>query len=105
MFQNRHNVGLSRDFMVANRRMGAAPIPTDLGQYLNDLQMSALREVEDRGWSLKYVRRPVFQTPSVVLVSRDGAALALLEEDGSLNLHAEIRERGSTGPKPNKYLV
>ena len=97
--------------MVESRRVGVPPIPADLGKYLNDLQKSGLREVEVMGWSLKYIRRPAFQTPSVVLVYSDGTRLGLLEEDGSLNQYAVIPQRGesaeagTTQRKPPRHLV
>jgi hypothetical protein len=75
--------------------VGIAPIPADLGKYLNDLQMSGLKEVEPLGWSLKYIRRPAFQKPCVVLVYSDGTRLGLLEEDGSLNQSPRIPQRGA----------
>ncbi len=91
--------------MANGRRMGATPIPGDLGAYLNDLQMTGLRKVEEMGWSLKYVRRPAFQTPTVVLIYSDGYRLGLLEDNGMLNEHAMIRERGDSAHKPTKHLV
>ena len=101
--------------MVESRRVGIAPVPVNLGKYLNDLQMSGLKEVEQLGWSLKYIRRPAFQKTSVVLVYRNGSRLGLLEEDGSLNQNPRISERGSgtSGPgdsrrsqrKPTRHIV
>ncbi len=96
---------LSADSMADGRRMGVTPIPADLGAYLNDLQMTGLRKVEEMGWSLKYVRRPAFQTPTVVLVYSDGYRLGLLEDNGMLNEHAMIRERGDSAPQPTRHLV
>ena len=85
--------------------MGVAPIPADLGKYLNDLQMSGLKDIEGRGWALKFVRRPLFQTPAVVFVYRDSARLALLEADGRLNEQAGVHERGGATPTTTRYLV
>jgi hypothetical protein len=84
----------SADHVVESRRVGVAPVPADLGKYLNNLQMAGLKEVEPLGWSLKYIRRPAFQKPCVVLVYSDGAKLGLLEEDGSLNESPGIPRRG-----------
>jgi hypothetical protein len=77
--------------------------------------MAGLREAQKRGWSLKFVRRPVFQTPTVVLAYRNGRKLGLLEEDGKVNERARIALRGAASVseaeplaspgKPFKYLV
>ena len=82
--------------MIESRRVGIAPVPANLGKYLNDLQMSGLKKIEHMGWSLIYIRRPAFQTPSVVLVYSDGKRLGVLEEDGRLNQNALIPQRGAT---------
>jgi hypothetical protein len=77
--------------------------------------MAGLREAQRRGWSLKFVRRPVFQAPTVVLAYRNGRKLGLLEEDGNVNERARIALRGDASvseveplasqKKPFKYLV
>jgi hypothetical protein len=92
---------VSVDSVIESRRVGVAPVPADLGKYLNDLQLSGLREVEHKGWSLKYIRRPAFQTPYVVLVYSDGKKLGLLEEDGRLNQNAMIPQRGASASEPD----
>jgi hypothetical protein len=101
--------------VIESRRVGIAPVPANLGKYLNDLQMSGLEKVEHMGWSLKYIRRPAFQTPYVVLVYSDGKRLGVLEEDGRLNQNALIPRRGATATgagasstsrqKPPRHLV
>jgi hypothetical protein len=95
--------------------VGVAPVPADLGKYLNDLQMAGLRDVEHLGWSLKYIRRPAFQKPSIVLVYRHGSKLGLLEEDGSLNQNPRLPQRGAGASgvgesrrsqrKPTRHIV
>jgi len=101
--------------VTVGRRVGVAPVPANLDAYLNDRQMAGLREAQTRGWSLKFVRRPVFQAPTVVLAYRNGRKLGLLQEDGNVNEHARIALRGDASiseaeplafqSKPYKHLV
>ncbi|MEP5764231.1 MAG: hypothetical protein ABJ308_06545 [Halieaceae bacterium] len=91
--------------MESGRRTGIAPIPTDLDEYLNDMQVSGLRQVEKIGWQLKFIRRPVFEAPVVVLAWRSGKRLALLEQNGRLNERANIHDRNDDKYSPPKYLV
>jgi hypothetical protein len=103
------------DSVIESRRVGIPPVPSDFGKYLNDLQLSGLKKVEHMGWKLKYIRRPAFQTPSIVLVYSDGSRLGLLEEDGSLNQYPTIPQRaaaasedaeaGRSQQKPPRHLV
>ena len=73
--------------------MGVAPVPTNLDEYLNDQQQLGLREVQKQGWHVKFVRRPGFHPPTVVLAYRNGRKLGLLEQDGHLDQDAEIHLR------------
>jgi hypothetical protein len=93
--------------MTGGRRRGLAPIPADLGNYLNPAQMSELDKVQGFGWSIKYIRKA-----EVVLVYNDGATLGLLEHDGSLNHRIPVRVRSTAvgsavncDRPTNKFLV
>ena len=77
--------------MDGNRRIGLPAIPDDLAKHLNDAQLAELQKVEGFGWSIKYIRRA-----TIVLIYEDGETLGVLEEDGTLNHHAEVRERADT---------
>lgn len=93
--------------MVSGRRRGVATLPTNLGKYLNDAQMSELNKIEGFGWSVKYIRKT-----EIVVVYKDGRTYGLLEPDGSLNHQATVRVRcGRIGGLENidrcppKYLI
>jgi hypothetical protein len=62
------------------------PIPLNLEYYLTDVQLQSLQHLEDFGWHLAFVRRPLFEMPTVVLLSPEGKQHACLDDDGSLNL-------------------
>ena len=90
--------------MVSNRRKGRGPVPDDFDEHLNEAQQAALRRAEGIGWSVKFVRGK-----KVVLVYVDGTTLGVLEEDGTLNQHSELRGQRkrdpADGPKPKKFII
>ena len=47
--------------------------------------MMTLVELEQFGWSLKFVRRPMFQPSIPVVIDADRKRYAVLEADGTLN--------------------
>jgi hypothetical protein len=52
---------------------------------LNEDQLMTLVELEQFGWSLKFVRRPMFQPSIPVVIDADRKRYAVLEADGTLN--------------------
>ncbi len=70
-----------------------APLPMDVEYYLNDVQRIALHSLENFGWQLAFIRRPLFVPPMVVVRNDDQNKFALLEEDGALNLSPPIKWR------------
>jgi hypothetical protein len=69
------------------------PLPNNLFYYLNNVQQQALKSLEAFGWRLAFIRRPLFMTPLVVVSNRDDTQLAVLEEDGSVNISSQIQWR------------
>jgi hypothetical protein len=93
--------------MVSGRRRGVATLPTDLGKYLNDAQLSELHKIEGFGWSVKYIRKT-----EIVVGYKDGRTFGLLESDGSLNHRTVVHVRtgrpdGPENPdsRPPKFLI
>lgn len=56
-----------------------------LREGLTPQQLITLRTMEEFGWTLRFVRRPMFLAPIPVLFPRDGQRFAVLEADGSFN--------------------
>ena len=79
--------------MSEEKRKGDKPIPDNLKYYLNDAQRVALHKIEGFGWSLAYVRRPLFVDPVIVISNADGSKIGILEEDGRLNLGIRYRNK------------
>jgi hypothetical protein len=80
-------------YQSLDKRGTHSSIPNDLHQYLTPLQRQSLEHLKEFGWKLEFVRRPLFEPPTVVLLSPEGKQYATLEEEGSLNLEPEIRWR------------
>ena len=79
--------------MTSEKRKGEPPVPDNAIEMLNQLQVRALRQIENFGWQLHFIRRPLFQNPVPVLIDAAGNKLGVLEEDGRLNLQPDLMVR------------
>jgi hypothetical protein len=79
--------------MSEDKRKGDKPVPDDVTAYLNDAQLAVLHKIEGFGWGIKYIRRPLFLEPVVVVTNPDGSSIGILEDDGRLNMEPEIETR------------
>lgn len=52
---------------------------------LTPKQLETLHTMEQFHWTLRFVRRPLFQAPIPIVFHRDGVRFAVLEEDGAIN--------------------
>ena len=80
--------------MDGENRGAAKPVPDNLNQLLNELQMMALRRIESFGWELRFVRRPDIQHTIPIVSNAEGTTIGVLEEDGRVNLEHQVRLRG-----------
>jgi hypothetical protein len=72
--------------MFGKERRGSEQESTArLRSLLNEEQLMTLVELEQFGWSLKFVRRPMFQPSIPVVIDADRKRYAVLEADGTLN--------------------
>ena len=53
-------------------------------------QLLALHRVEEFGWQVAFVRRPLFQSPLTVVSSPEHQRFAVLEDDGEVNMRPDI---------------
>jgi hypothetical protein len=74
-------------------RGSRAPLPADVLYYLNEVQRLALHSLENFGWQLAFIRRPLFVPPMIVVKNSEQSKFAVLEEDGSVNLSPLVRWR------------
>ena len=75
----------------------------EVKKVLNQKQLAALIECQYFGWRLKFIRRPLFQEAVPVLYNAKYALIGVLEQDGQINLDAELilrtSEPNATQPK------
>ncbi len=74
-------------------RGSRSALPADLLYYLNDVQRISLNSLENFGWQLAFIRRPLFVPPMIIVKNSSQTKYALLEEDGSVNLSPPITWR------------
>ena len=72
------------------RRGHKTAIPADLDRLLTRDQLLALHRVEEFGWQVAFVRRPLFQSPVTVVTSPEHQRFAVLEDDGEVNMLPDI---------------
>ncbi len=70
-----------------------SPLPVDVLYYLNDVQRIALHSLENFGWQLAFIRRPLFMPPKIIVKNDAQKKYAVLEEDGSMDLAPTIKWR------------
>jgi hypothetical protein len=71
--------------MENDKRHKQEPVPSNLDQFLNQLQIATLHKIEEFGWHLWFVRRPLFQEAMAVVSDVSHASAAILEADGTIN--------------------
>ena len=69
----------------------------DLREHLNAEQRMTLGELELLGWTLKFVRRPLFQDPVPVVISDDMDEIGLLDPDGKIIIDRTGNYREQSG--------
>lgn len=79
--------------MAKEQRIGVPPVPEDLEETLNEAQLHTLRRMENFGWVLNFIRRPLFQDVLPVLLHLDSNKIGVLEEDGTLNMQRDLNLR------------
>ena len=78
------------EFVETEKRRDADPIPENLEDWLSQDQLDALKQLENFGWQLQYIRRPAFQDPIVIIYCRDNNKFGILEKDGKIDTDPDI---------------
>jgi len=81
--------------MTKDNRSTMPPIPDELEHILNPQQIMTLRDAENEGWELCFVRREGLEVPLPVIKGADDQIFAVIEEDGKFNGAAEIKVRNN----------
>ena len=79
--------------MDKDKRKGLKPIPKNIKEHMNEEQLLKLSSINKFGWEIKYIRRPLFQDPVIVVINAEGGSIGILEQDGRLNLESSIQLR------------
>ncbi len=79
-----------------NKRISTQSTPKDLESKLSLEQLLALRQLESFGWSLRFVRQPLFQDPVPIVIEGNGKSVGILQEDGTLKIDVDIDIRKDT---------
>lgn len=79
--------------MDRDKRKGDKLVSDNLDEMLNERQKLTLRQMEDFGWRLAFVRSPLFQEPLVVVCNAKGSRFVILEEDGRIDMEPNITLR------------
>lgn len=81
---------MAKVHMQKEKRNKQKPIPSNLNDYLNEEQMLALRQIENYGWHLEFIRRPLFQDPTPVVFGPDNGQIGILLSDGTIDKNPGI---------------
>lgn len=82
-----------------DKRKNSHPSPIELEAILNEFQLLSLRRIQSFGWTLHFVRQPLFQESISIIFNTDNNTFGILENDGSLNMQPNIKFRTET-PSP-----
>jgi len=81
------------------RRKGIVPIPDNLNEMLNTPQRQALSGIEYTGWALRFLRRPLFQDPVLVVQNLNDGKIGVLDTDGTVKMQPAVKVREQEGRK------
>jgi hypothetical protein len=85
-----------------NRRTPASSSRREMEAKLTMDQTATLRQLESFGWTLRFVRQPLFQDPIPVVVQGKGNVIGILEHDGRLKVDINIQIRDEEKAQLNK---
>jgi hypothetical protein len=91
------------------KRKGDNPIPDNLEELLNKAQRQALPGIVLSGWELRFLRRPLFQEPVLLLSNPNNNRTGILDTNGRIKIHADVKVRDQKNQtqttQPDKPLV
>jgi len=77
----------------ARERRRAAPDPARLTEGLTPAQLATVETMRQFRWTLRFVRRPLFQDPIPVLFDQAGSRYVVVRGDGSIDEQPLLRLR------------
>jgi len=80
--------------MDREKRKGGVPIPENLIEILTEAQWQALSGIKYSGWELRFLRKPVFQAPELIIQNSGDGRTGILDVDGRIRIkNIKMRER------------
>jgi len=76
------------------RRTRKSAVPSDFEQYLNVHQLNTFKYLQEFGWKMHFIRRPLFQQPTAIMINEDFNCICLLEKEGHVDMHPTLELRG-----------
>ena len=94
--------------MDREKRKGDISIPPNLEEMLNEAQRQALPGIKYLGWEPRFLRKPMFQAPELVMQNSSDGRTGILDADGRIRIqNIKVREQESptqTPPPSNIYF-
>ena len=100
--------------MYREKRKSDTSIPANLEEMLNEAQQQALPGIKYLGWELRFLRKPMFQTPELVMQNSSDGRTGILDVDGRIRIqnikireHEQLKasESGSTAATHERELA
>ena len=79
--------------MDREKRKSDTSIPENLEEMLNEAQQQALAGIKYTGWEPRFLRKPMFQVPELVMQNSSDGRTGILDVDGRIKVqNIKIRE-------------
>jgi hypothetical protein len=79
--------------MNDDKRKGNSSIPENLKEMLNEAQQQSLPGIKYLGWEPRFLRKPLFQAPELVMQNSSDGRTGILDVDGSIRIqNIKMRE-------------
>jgi hypothetical protein len=79
--------------MNREKRKSNISIPENLQEMLNKTQRQALPGIECLGWEPRFLRKPLFMAPVLVMYNATDGRIGILDEDGRIRIQTNIKVR------------
>ena len=79
--------------MYREKRKGNISIPENLQEILSEEQRQSLPGIKCLGWEPRFLRKPLFMAPVLVMYNANDGRTGILDEDGRLIIQTKIKVR------------
>ena len=75
------------------RREATQAVPADVNEYLNQQQRRTYNSMQGFGWRMYFIRRPLFQHTTAVMINNEGTRIGVLEMEGHFDMSPTLELR------------